>query len=167
MLRKTTPTKTKYKDLFPSAATLLAVGPRGVLPPYILYPPLSNRGIQFSSSHMVIRANSFFASANPSSRLLLDAAASARPIHRVLLDAAASAWPSRRFHRVAAAAPPGRCGPSTAGRRVAAVLTGSLQHHSHRRPLQSLQPRLRAATAAAGRRRPTPPAAAAASRHRL
>jgi hypothetical protein len=35
----------------PLAATLLAADPRGVPPPYILYPPLSNRGIQFLSSH--------------------------------------------------------------------------------------------------------------------
>jgi hypothetical protein len=115
---------------------------------------------------MVIRANSFFASTNPSSRLLSDAASSA-------CRAAASFWtPLPPPGRAAASAwtpslHPGRCSPSTAG--AAAAPPGRYSRcrppqadtagrFSSRRPLPSLQPRLRAATAAAGRRRWTPPA---------
>jgi hypothetical protein len=44
----------------PVAAAPLAAGPRGVPPPYIMYPLLINTDIQFLSSNMVIRASSFF-----------------------------------------------------------------------------------------------------------
>jgi hypothetical protein len=105
----------------PLAATLLAAGPRGLPPPYKLYPPLSNTGIQFSSSHMESEPILFFASANPSSRLHLTELPP--PSGRCRLRLAEPPPPPgrRRFHRVAVAAPLGGCSPNTAGRRVAAA----------------------------------------------